>query len=131
AIIKGISFDKPNFFDEKNLNDAIKVKYKNITKLFKLDDIKKVWVFDTVSTFYENDIFIDLQTGGIANGIRYKSENDKVEVKELIINNAEFLYNQILDDGRFIYGYFPAYDREIKSYNTVRHCTSIYALLET
>ncbi|MDC4861964.1 poly alpha-glucosyltransferase, partial [Acinetobacter baumannii] len=42
-----------------------------------------------------------------------------------------FLYNQIMDDGRFVYGYFPAYDREIKSYNTVRHCTSLYALLET
>ncbi|NUF35994.1 poly alpha-glucosyltransferase, partial [Acinetobacter oleivorans] len=60
AIIKGISFDKPNFFDEKNLNDAIKSKYKNITKVFKLDDIKKVWVFDTVSAFYENEKFIDL-----------------------------------------------------------------------
>lgn len=131
AIIKGISFDKPNFFDEKNLNDAIKAKYKNITKYFKLDDIKKVWVFDTIAAFYEKGMFIDLQTVGVANGIRCHSKVNKAEIKEIIINNAEFLCNQIMDDGRFIYGYFPAYDREIKSYNTVRHCTSLYALLET
>lgn len=131
AIIKGISFDKPNFFDEKNLNDAIKAKYKNITKYFKLDDIKKVWVFDTIAAFYENGVFIDLQTRGVANGIRFNSKINNADIKEIIINNAEFLYNQIMDDGRFVYGYFPAYDRKIKSYNTVRHCTSLYALLET
>ncbi len=42
-----------------------------------------------------------------------------------------FYMAKFLESGRFVYGYFPAYDRELKSYNTVRHCTAIYALLET
>jgi uncharacterized protein YyaL (SSP411 family) len=41
------------------------------------------------------------------------------------------LHDQIQENGKFIYGYFSAYDRDIRNYNTVRHCTSVYALLET
>ena len=52
-------------------------------------------------------------------------------IKQIIIDNARFLHAQIHESGRFTYGYFPAFDREIKSYNTVRHCTAVYALLET
>ncbi|NUF32311.1 poly alpha-glucosyltransferase, partial [Acinetobacter oleivorans] len=52
-------------------------------------------------------------------------------IKEIINKNASFLTSQILEDGKFIYGYFPAFNNEIKSYNTIRHCTSIYSLLET
>jgi hypothetical protein len=49
----------------------------------------------------------------------------------MIKGNAEFLSQQIQTNGRYIYGFFPAYDREIRSYNTVRHCTTTYALIET
>lgn len=131
AIIRGVVYNQPNFFDEKNLNDAIHKKYPKITKKYVLDKIEKVWVFDTQGSFYENGQLVDLYSTGCENGIRTLVEHKKSEIKNIILNNAKFLHNEIQADGKFIYGYFPAYNREIKSYNTVRHCTAIYALLET
>ncbi len=81
--------------------------------------------------FFENNQLIDLISTGPENGIRVLKGNKKEHIKELVLNNAKFLHNEILESGRLVYGYFPAYNREIKSYNTVRHCTAIYALLET
>lgn len=131
AIIKGVVYNEPNFFDEQNLNDAIKKKYPSITKKFVLDKIKHAWLFDTYSAFYENGDFVNLHSQGCENGVRILSGNKKEHIIDLIKKNANFLHDEIQADGRFIYGYFPAYNREIKSYNTVRHCTAIYALLET
>ena len=36
----------------------------------------------------------------------------------------------ILDNGRYIYGYFPHFDNEINFYNILRHSSSTYALVE-
>lgn len=131
AIIRGVVYNEPNFFDEKNLNDAIRKKYTNVKANYSLNKIEKVWVFDTQAVFFENNQLIDLISTGPENGIRILKGNKKEHIKELVLNNAKFLHNEILESGRLVYGYFPAYNREIKSYNTVRHCTAIYALLET
>ncbi|WP_374854603.1 poly alpha-glucosyltransferase [Acinetobacter indicus] len=131
AIIRGVIYNEPNFFDEKNLNDAIRKKYTNVKATYSLNKIEKVWVFDTQAVFFENNQLIDLISTGPENGIRELKGNKKKHIKELVLNNAKFLHNEILENGRLVYGYFPAYNREIKSYNTVRHCTAIYALLET
>lgn len=131
AIIRGVVYNEPNFFDEKNLNDAIRKKYTNVKANYSLNKIEKVWVFDTQAVFFENNQLIDLISTGPENGIRVLKGNKKEHIKELVLNNAKFLHNEVLESGRLVYGYFPAYNREIKSYNTVRHCTAIYALLET
>lgn len=131
AIIRGGVYNELNFFDEKNLNDAIRKKYTNVKANYSLNKIEKVWVFDTQAVFFENNQLIDLISTGPENGIRVLKGNKKEHIKELVLNNAKFLHNEILESGRLVYGYFPAYNREIKSYNTVRHCTAIYALLET
>mgnify|MGYP003499359827 CR=1 FL=1 len=131
AIIKGLVYNKPNFFDEKNLNTTIKKKYPQIKTQFELAKIKNVWVFDTLSCFYENGQFIPLQSTGPANGVRYLIGETKAHIKDVVLKNAKFLHGEIQEDGRFIYGYFPAYANKIKSYNTVRHCTAVYSLIET
>ena len=131
AIIKGLVYNEPNFFDEKNLNTAISKKYPQLKTELQLDKIEKVWVFDTISCFYENSQLIPLQSTGPANGVRYISADKKGDIRDLVIKNADFLHGEIQEDGRFIYGYFPAYGNQIKSYNTVRHCTAVYALIET
>ena len=131
AIIRGLSYDKPNFFDETNLNYAVKQKY-NAPKLqIKLQELQDIWTFDTYAAFYENEEFINLASGYDVNGIRGISSNKKQHFQHLIEQNSEFLHDQIQENGKFIYGYFSAYDRDIRNYNTVRHCTSVYALLET
>ncbi|MEI5656237.1 BapA prefix-like domain-containing protein [Acinetobacter baumannii] len=131
AIIRGLSYDKPNFFDETNLNYAIKQKYRATKPEIKLKSLQEVWTFDTYATFYENGQFINLASRYDANGIRAIASNKKQHFRDLIEKNAAFLHSQIQENGKFIYGYFPAYDRDIRNYNTVRHCTSLYALLET
>ncbi|MCR4532676.1 poly alpha-glucosyltransferase [Acinetobacter venetianus] len=131
SIIKGNSFNEPNFIEPKNLKIGIKEKYPEIQPDILLKNLKKIWVFDTTSVFYENKNLIKLQSEKCENGVRAINENLKEHIKSIITNNAAYLYEQILDNGKFIYGYFPAFNNKIKSYNTVRHCTSIYALLET
>ncbi|MCU4347264.1 poly alpha-glucosyltransferase [Acinetobacter lactucae] len=131
AIIRGLSYDKPNFFDETNLNYAIKQKYNATKPQIKLQELQDIWTFDTYAAFYENEQFINLASRYDANGIRAISSNKKQHFQMLIEKNAAFLHSQIQENGKFIYGYFSAYDRDIRNYNTVRHCTSLYALLET
>lgn len=131
ALIKGLVYNKPNFWDEKNINDTVKVKYPKEKRVFDLKNMGDVWVFDTVGVIYENAELIPLQTGWPVNGVRVITNTKKEHIEEIIIKNAAFLHHQIQEDGQFVYGYFPAYDRLIKSYNTVRHCTSLYSLIET
>ncbi|MBC9227714.1 poly alpha-glucosyltransferase [bacterium SPL81] len=131
AIIRAKSFDTPNFVDEDNLNTAIAKKYQNKYEPINLEDIEQVWTFDTYAVLYENQQLTQLQSRFTENGVRHLQGDKKQHLKNLIQGNAEFLIEQIQADGRFVYGYFPAYDREIRSYNTVRHCTSTYALIET
>ena len=131
AIIRGLSYNKPNFFDETNLNYAIKQKYNATKPQIKLQELQEIWTFDTYAGFYENGQFINLASRYDVNGIRGISNNKKQHFQQLIEQNSAFLHDQIQENGKFIYGYFPAYDRDIRNYNTVRHCTSVYALLET
>jgi len=131
AIIRGLSYDKPNFFDETNLNYAVKQKYNVPKPQIKLQELQDIWTFDTYAAFYENEEFINLASGYDVNGIRGISNNKKQHFQHLIEQNSAFLHDQIQKNGKFIYGYFSAYDRDIRNYNTVRHCTSVYALLET
>lgn len=131
AIIRGLSYDKPNFFDETNLNYAVKQKYNATKPQIKLQELQDIWTFDTYGAFYENGQFINLASRYDVNGIRGISNNKKQHFKQLIEQNSVFLHDQIQENGKFIYGYFSAYDRDIRNYNTVRHCTSAYALLET
>lgn len=132
SIIKGLVFSEPNFFDEKNLNDAIRNKYPSIKKFIKINEIEKVWLFDTCAVFFEDGDFVELISTGCENGIRKVKASDKKEhIKNIILKNAKFLNDQIQENGQMIYGFYPAYNRLIKGYNTIRHCTSIYALLET
>nr|WP_245356089.1 poly alpha-glucosyltransferase [Acinetobacter calcoaceticus] len=131
AIIRGLSYDKPNFFDETNLNYAVKQKYNAPKPQIKLQELQDIWTFDTYAGFYENGQFINLASGYDVNGIRGISSNKKQDFQHLIEQNSEFLHDQIQENGKFIYGYFSAYDRDIRNYNTVRHCTSAYALIET
>lgn len=48
----------------------------------------------------------------------------------IITQSTEYLSKQVQPSGRYIYGYFPCFNRQIATYNNLRHASSTYALLE-
>ncbi|WP_460274774.1 CapA family protein [Celeribacter sp. ULVN23_4] len=63
-------------------------------------------------------------------GRRKLADLDEPCVTRLIEDASRFLAEQIDEKGQFIYGLHPCFDREIKSYNTLRHASTLYAMLE-
>lgn len=126
----GITFNEANYLDEEQLIKAIKKKFKIEYKL-KFNNKNSIWIFDTYSCFYEDGEILELSSEGQSNGCRLVTSNKKEHFKLLIENNANYLFNQINDNGQLNYGYFAVNNNNIKNYNVVRHCTAIYSLLET
>lgn len=63
-------------------------------------------------------------------GRRVIEKLDPEQVTSLIQQSSQFLADQVNAEGRFTYGIHPCFDREIKAYNTLRHASTTYAMLE-
>src|SRR5690625_1960012 len=63
-------------------------------------------------------------------GRRQIEELAPEQVYQLILSGSEFLTKQVNKDGKFIYGYFPCFGRKIPTYNTLRHASTIYSMVE-
>ena len=98
---------------------------------FEHEKIKKVIRFNTKSSFYdgETDECFNLYDKGWVKGIRVIEKLNEEQLRELTRLNGEYLKSTVKDDGRFIYGVFPVFDREIEAYNLVRHILSVIALI--
>lgn len=89
-----------------------------------------VWVFTTAGVFTDGEQIWQLEDReNGSKGIRIITDPQR-EVANAIETGETFLINQIKPDGKFIYGYFPAQQKILSSYNFVRHFSSLYALLE-
>lgn len=49
---------------------------------------------------------------------------------DLIEKITAYLGRQVGEKGKYVYGYFPCFGRKVEHYNTLRHASSTYALLE-
>ncbi|RYF83149.1 MAG: hypothetical protein EOO29_04480 [Comamonadaceae bacterium] len=49
---------------------------------------------------------------------------------DMIDSASAFLARQVQKSGLFVYGHFPCFDRRVGSYNTLRHASTLYAMLE-
>lgn len=120
-------------FDFNNLNKYIFEKYKK--PLFLKEEMlhsKPLHIFTTKSFLIEeSSTLVDLQKRELYNGIRFiNGKNEKKLLTHIVEEGGKFLVNQLSHDGKFVYGYFPCFDRTLISYNTIRHFSSLYALLE-
>lgn len=89
-------------------------------------------LFDTAGVFIEDGEVIPLTRSGFGRGMRQVTKENQIPLLEKAIEKGrDFLFEQLWEDGTFTYGYYPAYDKQLPGYNSVRHFSSLYALLET
>lgn len=125
-----VGFNSPNLqFNEKNITAYMMRKYgesfvKRITQ-------RKFYVFDTQGFYLERGQWLELSLIPQQEGLReLDAQYLPSRVHQSIRHGEQFLNTQMKNDGQFIYGYYPTYDYELSGYNSVRHFSSIYALLE-
>ncbi|MEC3950782.1 UDP-N-acetylmuramoyl-tripeptide--D-alanyl-D-alanine ligase [Sphingobium sp. HWE2-09] len=95
-------------------------------------DQAPVWLFSTAGLFLDADGVIHAISGHGRNAGRRTVERlDPDLLLRLIDDGSIYLASQVQDDGRFHYGWHPCFDREIAAYNSLRHASSSYAMLES
>ena len=130
AFVRPDNSTKELFLSEKNINNYLR-KYTTNKKAFSSEfyDEKKVIKFYTQGFFIDNEEVYELYNNGYRKGLR-KVDQLGSEIDQLIESSTHFLQNMLLDNGKYIYGYFPHFDNEIGFYNILRHSSSTYALIE-
>lgn len=95
-------------------------------------DVEQFHVFSTQALFTtDSDDAVHLIPGAGPNtGRRTIEMLDMPDIDGLIERGSRFLETQVGEDGRFIYGWHPCFDSQIKTYNTLRHTSTLYAMLE-
>ena len=100
-----------------------------------------VWLVSTAGVYCGEDNVVHHLSGllpesygtlnrGLYTGHREIPKLTEDFLHQAITTSSHWLAKQILPDGRFIYGYFPCFDRPIPSYNSLRHASSLYSLLD-
>ncbi|WP_138515643.1 glycosyltransferase [Limnobacter alexandrii] len=95
------------------------------------DDAQPVYLFSTQGAYVGTDgVVHTLEPAGVAVGRRKLPNLDAESCQQLVFNASEFLARQVKDSGVFVYGMFPCFNKEIPTYNTLRHASSTYAMIE-
>lgn len=130
AFVRPNKKSKELFLSEDNINNYMR-KYTNYKRVYshELYDSKTVIKFFTKSYFLDDGKVYELHSKGYKKGLR-KVDNLSEEIDGMIESSAHFLENMMEDSGKFNYGYFPHFDKEIGFYNILRHSSSTYALIE-
>lgn len=84
-----------------------------------------------VACFTTRAVYVDA-TGAraVAGDHRVHHEWGAPQVRQLVDAGCDYLAAQVQPDGHYVYGRFPCFDRTVPGYNTLRHASSTYALLE-
>lgn len=91
---------------------------------------EEVILFDCISFFCgEDGAVLPLYGEGLDCGRRVLERMDKETALEVVKTSSEYLAMQVGPDGRFAYGFYPVFDKEIPGYNIMRHASSIWSLI--
>jgi len=91
---------------------------------------ERITVFITRGFFCgEDDVIHELYSDNMDFGRRRTDLIDSEVVREIIIGASTYLANQIDSEGKFTYGFYPVFDNLLKSYNIVRHVSSLWSLV--
>ena len=97
---------------------------------FPSDDAAPVWCFVTRGAYADAEAAWPLTAKGQAAGYRRLDDWGPGQVRAMVDTASDYLAAQVKPTGEFHYGWFPCFDRAIPTYNTLRHASSTYALLE-
>jgi len=90
-----------------------------------------VYLFQTQGVFCAEDgIAHALNSSGPDVGRRQTGVPEAGDIREKIVTASNFLTRQVKDSGQFVYGHFPCFDRTIQNYNTLRHASTTYSMVE-
>lgn len=130
AFVRPIKGQSTFILSENNINNYIK-KYTNLKKVFNAEkyENKTVTKFYTQGYILDKDTVYELGDRGYTKNLR-KVDNLSQEIDLLLINSTTYLKGEIQSNGKYIYGYFPHFDKRIGFYNNLRHSSSTYALIE-
>ena len=97
-----------------------------------VSDDAPVWLFSTAGLFQGNDGIIHaIRQQGRNAGRRTVDQLDPELLQQIIADGSAYLASQVGADGRFHYGWHPCFDRPIAAYNSLRHASTLYAMLES
>lgn len=123
---KVIDYDKDEI-DLKRMNDYL-MEYKG----FQIDGVPdKLYEFTTQGYFIDefNKVY-GLYDDEMNIGRREIDLPVSREItKEIITTSTTFLMDNLLENGKYVYGYFPTYDMEIDNYNILRHIGTNWSLV--
>ncbi|SFQ36524.1 CapA family protein [Variovorax sp. 770b2] len=97
---------------------------------FPADDAAPVWCFTTRAVYVDAEGAWPITAEGQAAGYRRLDHWNARQVRQLIDSASDYLAEQVKPTGEFHYGWFPCFDRAIPTYNTLRHASTTYAMLE-
>ncbi|QZZ37436.1 UDP-N-acetylmuramoyl-tripeptide--D-alanyl-D-alanine ligase [Nitratireductor kimnyeongensis] len=116
--------------NEKNFARYAGIKYPGAAAL-EFNDERAVFVFSTKGVFRELDGGLHpLNEVGPDTGRRRVDVLDEPLVEHLVRSASGYLARQVGEDGAFVYGFHPCFDRRIEAYNTLRHASTTYSMLE-
>lgn len=116
--------------NEKNFEIYAKSRFeRNVNIDFSEESL--VFVLSTRGVFCDEAGGIrELDASGPNAGRRHIGQLSGDDAYSLISSSSSFLARQVKQDGSFIYGYHPCFDRQIEAYNTLRHASTTYAMIE-
>lgn len=115
-------------FHFNNINHYLK-NYRAIKFPINQNHLHEILTFTTYSYFYDTEC-VELHTDPLNHGRRKVEAVDKALVYQMIDDSSVFLANQVEPDGKFVYGYFPCFDKKIEWYNMLRHASTTYSMIE-
>lgn len=116
--------------NEKNFQTYARAKYRDLSSDLFRDD-GDVFVFSTQGVFCDEDGELhELNGTGLDGGRRQFERLTPESVLPLISSASDYLARQVNEDGSFVYGYHPCFDRQIDTYNALRHASTTYSMVE-
>lgn len=117
--------------NEKNLNAYLKARFGSKTMPTIRDDMS-VFIFKTAGIFFDAELgeTHPISTVPRTQARRVMSPLSHQTLLPLINKVTAYLGSQVKENGEYEYGHFPCFGRTIGTYNTLRHASSTYALIE-